>query len=165
MKILLVYAARLLRNAANVTERNKLAAWCDGGAARIFAEDMCTFSITREMIESMPYEPINTRLAPVGYPDWSENSVDWLAKPSNLASCGLAYELAYRTVNSYPWLSQVLVARLLGAETMWNNPKFFEYCVKECIRLWEPKAGFASVMMATKAISADVHPAVDPDWQ
>ena len=128
LKILLVYAARLLRNAANVTERNKLAAWCDGGAARIFAEDMCTFSITREMIESMPYEPINTRLAPVGYPDWSENSVDWLAKPSNLASCGLAYELAYRTVNSYPWLSQVLVARLLGAETMWNNPKFFEYC-------------------------------------
>ena len=89
---------------------------------------MCTFSITREMIESTPYEPINTRLSPAGYPDWSENSIDWLAKPSNLSSSGLAYELAYRTINGYPWLSQALVVRLLGAEAMWNNPKFFEYC-------------------------------------
>lgn len=128
LKILMVYAARLLRNAANVTERNKLAAWCDGTTARIFAEDMCTFSITREMIESTPFEPITTRLGPSGYPDWSENSVDWLSKPSSLTSSGLAYELAYRTINAYPWLSQVLVARLLGAEAMWNNSKFFEYC-------------------------------------
>ncbi|CAK7059735.1 MAG: putative M18 family aminopeptidase 1 [Desulfovibrio sp.] len=43
--------------------------------------------------------------------------------------------------------------------------RFFEYCVEECIRMWEPEARFASVMLATKAISADVHAAVDPDWQ
>ncbi len=43
--------------------------------------------------------------------------------------------------------------------------RFFEYCVQECIRLWEPKADFAAVMMRTKAISADVHAAIDPDWQ
>ena len=43
--------------------------------------------------------------------------------------------------------------------------RFFEYCVQECIRMWEPKADFATVMMRTKAISADVHAAIDPDWQ
>lgn len=43
--------------------------------------------------------------------------------------------------------------------------RFFEYCVKGCIRMWEPEAGFDTVMMATKAISADVHAAIDPDWQ
>lgn len=128
LKILLVYAARMLRNAANVTERNKLAAWCDGTNRRIFAEDMCTFQITRAMIESTPYENINTRLWPTGFPDWSENSVDWLSKPSSFDSCGLAFEIAYRTVNAYPWMSHVLVVRLLGAELMCNNPVFFEYC-------------------------------------
>jgi aspartyl aminopeptidase len=43
--------------------------------------------------------------------------------------------------------------------------RFFEYCVEECIAMWEPKANFAKVMMATKAVSADVHAAIDPDWQ
>ncbi|SBW06416.1 putative M18 family aminopeptidase 1 [uncultured delta proteobacterium] len=43
--------------------------------------------------------------------------------------------------------------------------RFFEYCVQECIRTWEPKADFATVMLRTKAISADVHAAIDPDWQ
>lgn len=43
--------------------------------------------------------------------------------------------------------------------------RFFEYCVNECIRIWEPNADFATVMLATKAISADVHAAIDPDWQ
>ena len=43
--------------------------------------------------------------------------------------------------------------------------RFFEYCVQECIRMWEPKAEFATVMLGTKAISADVHAAIDPDWQ
>lgn len=43
--------------------------------------------------------------------------------------------------------------------------RFFEYCVADCIRMWEPEASFAQVMLATKAISADVHAAIDPDWQ
>lgn len=43
--------------------------------------------------------------------------------------------------------------------------RFFEYCVEECIAMWEPKANFAKIMMAAKAISADVHAAIDPDWQ
>ena len=43
--------------------------------------------------------------------------------------------------------------------------RFFEYCVQECIRMWEPKVEFSEVMLHTKAISADVHAATDPDWQ
>ncbi len=43
--------------------------------------------------------------------------------------------------------------------------RFFEYCVKDLIAAWEPKARFSDAMMATKAISADVHAAIDPDWQ
>ncbi len=31
--------------------------------------------------------------------------------------------------------------------------------------MWEPKADFGAVMLRTKAISADVHAAIDPDWQ
>ncbi len=42
---------------------------------------------------------------------------------------------------------------------------FFEYCVQDMLAAWEPKARFSAVMLATKAISADVHAAVDPDWQ
>ena len=43
--------------------------------------------------------------------------------------------------------------------------RFFEYCVQHCIRSWEPKAEFSQVMLASCAISADVHAGVDPDWQ
>ena len=43
--------------------------------------------------------------------------------------------------------------------------RFFEYCVQDLIAAWEPKARFADVMRATQALSADVHAAVDPDWQ
>ena len=43
--------------------------------------------------------------------------------------------------------------------------RFFEYCVQDLIAAWEPRARFSSVLMATKGISADVHAAIDPDWQ
>ena len=43
--------------------------------------------------------------------------------------------------------------------------RFFEYCVEDLIAAWEPKTRLATVMLATKGISADVHPAIDPDWQ
>ena len=43
--------------------------------------------------------------------------------------------------------------------------RFFEYCVQDLMAAWEPKARFSTVMMATKGISADVHAAIDPDWQ
>ena len=43
LKILMVFAAVMLRNAANTAELAKLREWCDGTAHAIFAEDMCTF--------------------------------------------------------------------------------------------------------------------------
>lgn len=43
--------------------------------------------------------------------------------------------------------------------------RFFEYCVEDMIEHWCPKARLSEVMMNSKAISADVHGALDPDYQ
>ena len=43
--------------------------------------------------------------------------------------------------------------------------RFFEYCLQDLIAAWEPETRFSSVVLATTALSADVHAAVDPDWQ
>ena len=43
--------------------------------------------------------------------------------------------------------------------------RFFEYCLQDLIAAWEPDARFSNVVLATKALSADVHAAIDPDWQ
>lgn len=42
---------------------------------------------------------------------------------------------------------------------------FFEYCLEDLIEAWEPGAKLSRVMMAGKALSTDVHAAVDPDYQ
>lgn len=42
---------------------------------------------------------------------------------------------------------------------------FAEYCIRDLIAAWEPTASFQTVMLNTKALSADVHGAIDPDWQ
>lgn len=43
--------------------------------------------------------------------------------------------------------------------------RFFEYCVEDLIQAWSPAARFSDVMLNTKAVSADVHGALDPDYQ
>ena len=43
--------------------------------------------------------------------------------------------------------------------------RFFEYCLEDCLAAWEPKTPLRRVMQAGKAISADVHGALDPDYQ
>ncbi|RXF76067.1 aminopeptidase [Desulfovibrio sp. DS-1] len=43
--------------------------------------------------------------------------------------------------------------------------RFFEYCIEDLIAAWQPAARFSDVMLATRALSADVHAAIDPDWQ
>lgn len=43
--------------------------------------------------------------------------------------------------------------------------RFFEYCVEDLIQAWAPSARFSDVMLNTKAVSADVHGALDPDYQ
>lgn len=45
------------------------------------------------------------------------------------------------------------------------NSLFFEYCVRDLVEAWEPKTNFRTVMLASRALSADVHPTIDPDWQ
>ncbi len=45
------------------------------------------------------------------------------------------------------------------------SSRFFEYCIQDLLQAWEKETSFSKVMMATKAISADVHAAIDPDWQ
>jgi aspartyl aminopeptidase len=43
--------------------------------------------------------------------------------------------------------------------------RFFEYCIQDLIAAWEPGTRLSTVMLATRGISADVHAAIDPDWQ
>ena len=45
------------------------------------------------------------------------------------------------------------------------SSRFFEYCVDECRSLWQPQARLGDIMLATRALSADVQAALDPDWQ
>lgn len=43
--------------------------------------------------------------------------------------------------------------------------RFFEYCLEDLIDAWDPGARKSRVMAAGKAVSADVHAALDPDYQ
>lgn len=43
--------------------------------------------------------------------------------------------------------------------------RFFEYCVQDLISEWESGVRFSDVMLSSRALSADVHGGVDPDWQ
>ncbi len=42
---------------------------------------------------------------------------------------------------------------------------FFEYCLDDLREAWEPSAKLSHILMASQAISADVHAGVDPDFQ
>ncbi len=42
---------------------------------------------------------------------------------------------------------------------------FFEYCLEDLLKAWEPETSLRRVLLETKAISADVHGALDPDYQ
>lgn len=43
--------------------------------------------------------------------------------------------------------------------------RFMEYCMRDLVEAWEPATKTRDVFQASKAISADVHAAIDPDWQ
>lgn len=47
-----------------------------------------------------------------------------------------------------------------GAKSM-----FFEYCMQDLLDAWEPKTPLRKVLLNTKAVSADVHGGLDPDYQ
>ncbi len=42
---------------------------------------------------------------------------------------------------------------------------FLEYCLQDMLAAWEPKTRLSTLFLASEAVSADVHPAVDPDYQ
>lgn len=43
--------------------------------------------------------------------------------------------------------------------------RFLENCLHDLAEAWEPTARFRDFIVRTRAISADVHGAIDPDWQ
>ncbi|MFU2208102.1 aminopeptidase [Solidesulfovibrio sp. C21] len=43
--------------------------------------------------------------------------------------------------------------------------RFFEYCLEDLIDAWDPGARKSRVLAAGKALSSDVHAALDPDYQ
>ena len=43
--------------------------------------------------------------------------------------------------------------------------RFLENCLKDLAAAWEPQTAFRHFIAVSKAISADVHGALDPDWQ
>jgi aspartyl aminopeptidase len=43
--------------------------------------------------------------------------------------------------------------------------RFFEYCLQDLMDAWDPGARFSAVCYASKAVSGDVHAAMDPDFQ
>jgi aspartyl aminopeptidase len=43
--------------------------------------------------------------------------------------------------------------------------RFFEYCARDLIDTWARGSAFGDIMTKSRAISADVHGALDPDWQ
>lgn len=45
------------------------------------------------------------------------------------------------------------------------SSRFFEYCVQDMAAAWEPETSFRKIMLSSRALSADVHAAIDPDWQ
>ncbi len=54
----------------------------------------------------------------------------------------------------------------IGSEgTTGASSRFFEYCIQDVIAAWSPKTTLSKVMLHSRAISADVHAAIDPDWQ
>ncbi len=45
------------------------------------------------------------------------------------------------------------------------SSRFFEYCVQDMAEAWARGISFRRIMLQSQALSADVHGAVDPDWQ
>ncbi len=45
------------------------------------------------------------------------------------------------------------------------NSRFFQYCVEDCREAWQPDAKLGHIMLQSRALSADVQAALDPDWQ
>ncbi len=45
------------------------------------------------------------------------------------------------------------------------SSRFLQYCIEDCREAWQPEAKLGHILMQSKALSADVQAALDPDWQ
>ncbi len=76
-------------------------------------------------------------------------------------------EALYRA--SQPEYTQILIfwdKEEIGSDGATGaQSRFFEYTLEDILDAWEPKTKFRHVMAVTKAVSADVHAPIDPDYQ
>ncbi|SHN71250.1 aminopeptidase [Desulfovibrio litoralis] len=83
--------------------------------------------------------------------------------------CVFASLEAFLSSQEKPTYTQVLMLwdkEEIGSEgSTGAKSAFFEYCMEELIQNTDQKLKLSKVLLKTKAISADVHPAIDPDWQ
>ena len=81
----------------------------------------------------------------------------------------LALEALLQSAAKTPPCTQVLMffdKEEIGSEgSTGAKSRFLEYCIQDIIAEWEPGGRFSDTMLAGKALSADVHAAIDPDWQ
>ncbi|MFO7717361.1 MAG: aminopeptidase [Thermodesulfobacteriota bacterium] len=79
--------------------------------------------------------------------------------------CGLKALLAEQD----PEFTQVVIfwdKEEIGSEGATSAKSLFmEYSLQEMLRAWEPETDLATLFWATKALSGDVHGALDPDFQ
>ncbi len=45
------------------------------------------------------------------------------------------------------------------------SSRFLQYCLDDCREAWQPEANLGQILLQTRALSADVQAALDPDWQ
>ncbi len=45
------------------------------------------------------------------------------------------------------------------------SSRFLQYCLEDCREAWQKEAKLGHILLQTKALSADVAAALDPDWQ
>ncbi len=45
------------------------------------------------------------------------------------------------------------------------SSRFLEYCLEDCREAWDAKSKLGHILLNTRALSADVQAALDPDWQ
>ncbi|MBU1001890.1 MAG: aminopeptidase [Proteobacteria bacterium] len=83
--------------------------------------------------------------------------------------CSFATMEAFLTSTEQPEHTQIALywdKEEIGSEGATGAKSlFFEYCMEDLLREWEPKTRLSEVFLNTKAVSADVHGALDPDYQ
>lgn len=130
IKPILVFAARILHNAANTTALASLVQFADGAQKTYFPSDMMITTIDRTYIDTTPSndgasaakQPLSAQ-----YQNWMQGAIDWNSVPQNPASVGYGWYDRYRGIVGNPSLVMTLALRMIGADSLWNYAPFFTY--------------------------------------